>query len=231
MQQKGDRGLFSLFVDRPIFTLMVTLALLLVGAISFAKLPLRFVPEGLSQNEIRIWIPLGQDMSPREVEEKVAKPLEEQLRTIPGIQRIRSDSGNGRAFVSAQLDTGMNPDLATAEVRDRIQRARLEWPPGTDRYFTWKEDASSVPLAFFQMLTPERSSDWDYLLDQVLRPRLEAVDGVGRVDIFGLFDETVRIWFNIDKLTAHRVDYRRLIERLSSDNFTEPLGEIDDGQK
>lgn len=229
---QGTRnGLFSLFVDRPILTLMVTSALFLVGVISFAKLPLRFVPEGLSENQVRVWIPVRQDMPPREVEEKIVRPLEEQLRTIAGVKSIRSDSSNSRAFVMVALDETMEPSLAAAEVRDRLQRARMRWPAGVDRYFTWREDAASVPLAFFQMLAPARNPEWDFLIEEVVRPRLEAVDGVGRVDVWGTLDETVRIWFDRDRLVAHRVDYRRLIQRLSSDNFTAPLGELDDGER
>ena len=79
------------------------------------------------------------------------------------------------------------------------------------------------------MLTPERTPDWDFLIDKVVQPRLEAVDGVGRVEVWGLLDETLRVWFDRDKLIAHRVDYRELLRRLGSDNFAEPIGEVDDG--
>jgi HAE1 family hydrophobic/amphiphilic exporter-1 len=226
------RGLTALFVARPVLTLMVAGAMLLVGVIAFAKLPLRFAPSGLTSNEINVYIPLRQGaMPPQEVEDKVVEPLEELLRTIPGIRRLRSDANSGRAFVSVELDEGFSTDLAAAEVRDRLQRARLRWPTGVDRYFTWREDASSVPLAFFQMLTPSRSAEWDFLMEKVVQPRLEAVDGVGRVEFWGLLQESVRIWFDRDKLVAQRIDYRELIQRLAADNFAEPVGEIDNGQQ
>ena len=224
------RDLFSLFIDRPVLTLMVTLAVLLIGVISFTRLPLRFVPEGLSENEINIWIPVPTGRTPAEVEDKIVEPFEELLRTIPGLRRVEAESSASSAQFTITLDEGMDSTLAAAEVRDRAQRAKLRWPDGVDRYFSWREDASSVPLAFIQMLAPERSAEWDFLIDKVVQPRLEAVDGVGRVDVWGLLDETIRIWFDHDKLVAHRVDYRMLLERMASDNFAEPVGELDDGQ-
>lgn len=224
-------GVFGLFVDRPILTLMVTAMIAALGWISFTRLPLRFAPEGLTENRIRLFIPVGQNMAPKEVEDKVIEPLEELLRTIPGIKELRSSANNGRAFVDVKLDEGMDPTLAAAEVRDRAQRAKLQWPPEVDRYFAWKEDASNIPLAFFQILTPARNNEWDHLIEDVVRPRLEAVEGVGRVEMWGSLAESIRIWFDRDKLAAHNVRFRELVQRLRADNFTEPLGEIDNGSE
>lgn len=220
-------GMFALFVDRPVLTLMVLAATVLIGVLSFSRLPLRFVPEGISSNTLRVWVPVRNNRSPQEVRDTIARPLEELLRTIPGLRSVNSDSDTDSARFNIELDPEMDPTLAAAEVRDRIQRARLEWPPDVDRYFTWKEDGGSAPLAFFRMLTPERNADWDVKIDELVRQRLEGVPGVGRVDVWGLQDETLRIWFDRDKLAAYSVDFRELLERMGSDNFSEPLGEIE----
>ena len=225
------QGLFALFVDRPVLTLMVTATLFALGAMSFGRLPLRFAPDGLTANRIRLFIPVRQDMSPKEVEERVVEPLEELLRTIPGIKQIESSASSGRASLDVQLDEDMDPTLAAAEVRDRAQRAKLQWPADVDRYFAWKEDASNIPLAFFQMLTPEHNTDWDYLIEDVVRPRLEAIEGVGRVEMWGSLAETIRVWFDRDKLAAHNVRFYELVGRLRQDNVTEPLGELDNGSE
>jgi len=223
----GSKGrIFGLLVDRPVLTLMVSLAIVSVGAMALWNLPLRLVPAGMVSSRINVWVPIAQAQTPREVEEKVVKPTEELLRTIPGLREIRSNSHTRGARFWINLDEDLEPTLASAEVRDRLQRARQSWPEGVDRYFTWREDASEVPLAFFQMLTPERNPDWDHRIEKIVQPRLEAVEGVGRVEIWGHLEESIRIWFDREKLIAHRVDYRELITRLASDNFTEPVGEL-----
>ena len=223
-------GFVALFVDRPILTLMVTIAILAIGGLSVTKMPLQLSPEGLTADTINMYVPIRRDMPPREVEERVARPLEQQLRTIPGIKQVSCECGSNRVFVRIELDSGMDSTLASAEIRDRTQRARLEWPAEVDQYFSWREDMSGAPLAFVRIRTPDRDAEWDFKIDQVVRPRIEAVDGVGRTDIWGLLDETLRIWFDRDKLVAHRVDYSEVIRRLAADNFAKPVGEIDDGQ-
>lgn len=227
MIQRG--GLIALFVHRPVMTLMVTLALVLVGTIAFFRLPLRLSPEGLSSDSVRLMVPVRSAMPPLEVEEKVTEPLEDLLRTIPGVKEVNSTSSSGNSMLSIELENSMDPVMASAEVRDRAQRAMLQWPDDVDRYITWREDASAAPLAFFQILTPRRDSEWDYLLDQVVRPRIEAVDGVGQLDIWGLLDDTVRIWFDRDKLIEHRLDFGSIVRSLSRENFTRSVGEVDDG--
>ncbi len=223
------QGPLTLFVDRPILTLMAALTLCSLGVLSFARLPLRLVPADMAQGQINMWIPVAQSMTPQEVQEQVMEPLEAQIRTIPGVAETRASCETDSAFIRIKLDTGIDLMLAAAEVRDRAQRAKLDWPRGVDRYFTWREDGNSAPLSFFQILTPERDSKWDDKIDRVVRPMLERVDGVGRVEIWGLLAETLRIWFDRDLLVAHRIDYGELIQRLMRDNFARPVGELDDG--
>ncbi|MHC4077098.1 MAG: efflux RND transporter permease subunit, partial [Planctomycetota bacterium] len=218
--------IFGLLVDRPVLTLMVTLAIVSVGAMALSSLPLRLVPAGMVSSRINVWVPIAQSQTPRETEEKVLKPAEELLQTIPGLRQIRASAHSRGARFWIDLDEDLDPTLASAEVRDRLQRAKASWPEGVDRYITWREDASEVPLAFFQMLTPERNKRWDHLVENVVQPRLEAVEGVGRVEVWGNLEESIRIWFDREKLIAHRVDYRDLIRRLADDNFTEPIGEL-----
>lgn len=222
-------GVVGLFVDRPVTTLMAVLAILLIGAIALDRLPLRFLPSGISSNEVNVWVSVPGNMAPQEVQEKVAEPLVELVRTIPGLQNVRSTAHDEGARITIGIDEKLDPSLAAGEVRDRIQRVLPQWPPGVDRYFLWKEDGSSAPLAFVQLLTPARNPHWDHLVDQVVRPRLEAVAGVGRVDVWGLRDETIKIWFDRDKLQALNLDFRDVLQRLQRDNFAEPCGELEVG--
>ena len=224
------RGLVGMFVDRPVSTLMAVLAILLIGAIAVDRLPLRFLPSGLGTNECNVWVSVPGSMAPQEVQEKVAEPLVELIRTIPGLRNVRSTAYDEGARVSIEIDEELDPSLAAGEIRDRIQRAKPQWPPGVDRYFLWKEDGSSAPLAFLQLLTPARDANWDHLVDEAIRPRLEAVNGVGRVDVWGLRDETIKIWFDRDKLLAANLDFRDVLQKLQRDNFAEPLGELEVGK-
>ncbi len=216
-----------MLVDRPVLTLMITVAMLLVGAMSLFRLPLTFMGEGMASSNINIFVPVGRARSPQETEDKVARPAEELFRTIAGLRTVTSTSSSTGVRFRLELSNDLDPVLASAEIRDRLQRAMLEFPEGVDRFFTWREDGASAPLHYFQILTPRMDAEWQDKVENVIAPRLEAVDGVGRVDIFGLRSETVRIWFDKDKLFAHRVNYQQLLRRLTQDNYTEPAGELE----
>ena len=87
------RSVVALFVDRPVTTLMALCAIVLIGAIALQRLPLRFTPDGLTENEINVWVPVPGDMAPQEVQDKVLDPLVAMVRTVPGLQRIRTPIG------------------------------------------------------------------------------------------------------------------------------------------
>ena len=118
MQKLRDSWL-GRFVNRPVTVLMLAVTLIMVGAISMLKLPIQMAPQGMASSEIQVYIPTA-NLTPIEVEEKVAEPLEEQLRTIPGVQNVRSYCRADSCYVSIELGMHMSPQLASAEVRDRV---------------------------------------------------------------------------------------------------------------
>ncbi|MHC4377454.1 MAG: efflux RND transporter permease subunit, partial [Planctomycetota bacterium] len=89
--------------------------------------------------------------------------------------------------------------------------------------------ADQLPIAFLGVLHGGDGDRTDFLLDQIVKPRLEAVDGVSKVDIFGVLDDSVRILLDEERTMAASLDVGNLIGRLNGDNFTLPLGEVDDG--
>jgi len=113
--------------------------------------------------------------------------------------------------------------------KHRIERARPQFPAGVERISMWSEDADQIPLAWFGLLHEGNSDRNSYLIEKVVTPRLEAVRGVSKVDVWGALQDSVRILLDEDKVTAAQLDLGELIRRLSTDNFAQPLGEIDDG--
>jgi len=107
MQVRPAGRLYALFVDRPILTLMATIALLLVGVIALLKVPLAFMPSGFVSHTIRVWIPVSRPMPPREVEETIAKvedepprgPLEQFALKVYKLMLIMSGTAVPKAVV------------------------------------------------------------------------------------------------------------------------------------
>ncbi len=221
-------GLFAQSVARPVGLGVAFLTLLVIGIISYVRIPLQLLPSEFAQPGLNIWVP-NPGSSARENEEKVARPIEQQLRTLAGIEEVYSSSSDGSVYLSVSFDASLDLDLAKAEVRDRLERARPGMPETVGQIEFWSEDADQLPISWFGILHSGDSDRTDFLLDAVVKPRLEAVPGVSKIDVFGVLNDSMRILLDEGRVIAAGLDIGELIQRLSTDNFAEPLGEIDDG--
>ena len=219
---------FGFTVRRPVALFVAFITLLVIGAIAYARIPLQLFPSGYSEDSIQIWIP-NPGGSARENEEKVARPIEDELNTLQGIRRLRSNSSEDLVTMSIAFQASVDMDLAKAEVRDRLERATPKLPDTVEPIGMWSESSGSMPLAFFSVTHLGDSDETDYLVDEVLTPRLEAADGVSKVQVWGSLQDTVRIQLDEERVVGSNMDVMALINGLSSDNFAEPLGEVVDG--
>jgi multidrug efflux pump subunit AcrB len=224
----GMQGFFAGAVARPVALLVIFVTLIVVGIISYRRIPLQLMPSNFSEPSINIFIS-NPGSTARENEEFIAQPVEEQLRTLIGIESTDSYSDEGNVQFRVDFQSHVDMDLARAEVRDRLERARPSMPSTAEAAGMWSESASSLPLSFFVISVAGDPLRRDYLIDKVIKPRLEAVQGIGRVDVWGTQDDSVRILLDEDKVIASQLNIGQIITRLSQDNFALPLGEVKDG--
>jgi len=224
----SKRDFFSFSVRRPVGLFVAFITLMVIGVISYSRIPLQLLPEGFTDDSVQIWVP-NPGASARENEEKVARVVEEELNTLQGVKRLRSSSSDDVVQMSITFQSTVDMDLAKAEVRDRLERARPKLPATTEQIGMWSESGGSLPLSFFSVTHLGDSDETDYLIDEVAVPRLEAADGVSKIQIWGVLQDTVRIELDEDRVASSNLDVMGLIQGLSSDNFAQPLGEVVDG--
>ncbi|MFT6715070.1 MAG: HAE1 family hydrophobic/amphiphilic exporter-1 [Planctomycetota bacterium] len=218
-------GFFGFTVGRPVALLVIFITLVVVSLIAYSKIPLQLLPGGFSNDQVMVWIP-NPDASPRENEEKVARVVEAELRTLQGLKRVRSWSSESRVRLSVEFQPSVDMELAKAEVRDRLERAQPSLPDTTEQIGMWSESGGTLPLSYFSIGIGGDSADKDYLIDEVIIPRMEAADGVSKVQVWGVMQDTVRIELDEDRVAASNMDVSALIRKLSRDNFALPLGEV-----
>ena len=221
-------GFFAGTVGRPVALAVAFLTLLVLGAIAYARVPIQLLPSGFTNPSLNIWVP-NPDSNARENEERVARPIEEQLRTLSGIEDIESHSSEEYVWFRIEFDSKIDMDLARAEVRDRIERAWPTLPETAQPAGMWSESADSLPISFFGITVAGDASRRDYLIEKVVKPRLDAVQGVGKIDLWGVLQDSVRILLDEDKVIAAGLDIGGVIARISADNFALPMGEVNDG--
>ncbi len=222
-------------IFRPVSILMLFVATLVVGVLSYPRIRLQLIPDGMTSPECGIWIPVP-DATPQEVMQQVAKPCEDLLRTLPGLKRVTTSSGPRSCRIRLEFDPSYDLDEMIPEVRDRIDRARSEWPEGMDQYHVWRESEAALPVYIVSLgiqIDPRRreQTDLDHIFDEVIRKRLEAVNGVARVQVWGVLDKRVEIALDREQVFAYGVDLQSLVQRLIGDNRTINAGKVRDGDR
>lgn len=223
-----QRGFFAGLVRRPVMLGMLFLTCILIGLISYDRIPVQLMPGGLYEPGLQVFV-ANPGASAPENEEQVTRVLEEELRTLQGVQDIESGSSQDSVWIWVSFDANTDMAMAKAEVRDRVERARPRLPDTVAQVGLWSWSESDVPILYFALMHPGDSDRTDYLIDSVIKQRIEAVDGVGRVEVYGVLDDSMRILLDEDRVRATRLDLGALISRLSADNFALPMGEVSDG--
>ncbi|MBT4136833.1 MAG: efflux RND transporter permease subunit, partial [Candidatus Latescibacteria bacterium] len=220
-------------VNRPVTVTMCLVALMVVGIVAYLRVPVKLFPSGFTPAFLYANIRYDHGNStPQESEQQLARPLEEQLRTIKGIKRIRtySNSRGVDAPLEFQPDTDM--DMAYNQLMDRIERLKLQLPEDArNSVFVWKFNSDSWEVLWMGVaLSPEIQDPFQFL-DVHVRRRLERVDGVARLNFWGVDEKEVMIELDQERLEARGVNLGEMVRTLQQDNFALSAGHIREGGK
>ncbi|MBK9317239.1 MAG: efflux RND transporter permease subunit [Acidobacteria bacterium] len=215
-------------VRRPITIYMITSVIVLMGAISFVRLPVDLMPE--MQNPtltVRAEYP---GVAPQEMENLVTRPLESALSSAPGIYRLNSTSSEGSSNVRVQFDWGVNLDEAADEIRTRVDRVRGALPEGVQPPTIFKFDTSQFPIMFLGVSSDMDARDLRTLLEKDIQPRLERIPGVAAVDIRGGLRREIHVSLSTEKLRSYNLSVNQIVNILRQENVNRPVGPIDEGK-
>ncbi|MCV2355927.1 efflux RND transporter permease subunit [Paucibacter sp. B2R-40] len=215
-------------IQNPVFATMVMVALCVLGIFSYSKLGVENMPDiSIPVASVDVRYP---GASPEAVEREVAKPLEEALNTIAGVEKVMSRSFEGR--VQAQVEFGLNTDMGRAmqEVRDRVAAAQAAFPKDVKTPTVARaqiEDNQPIVLAALMSKTrPAR--ELSMMSELIIAKRLGRVDGVARVDVSGMVLREVRIDLDPLRLRAYGVTPAEISTALREANNDQPVGLISD---
>lgn len=220
----------AVLVSRPVTVLTLFLTILGTGVLSYMKIPLTFVPSGLSSSSLSVSMPYP-GAGPVEVQDQLTRPVEDTLRTIPGISEITSFSFEGQSQIQVEFSSAVDVDVAYGEVRDRIERIRPSLPDEMDRYRIRRFNLDSLPIQWMGIRYDADDESQLPLIERVFVPRVEGADGVAGVNLNGVVEDVCRIFVDFDRAMGYGVDLGSIIQGLQQDNFTLPAGRIDDGDR
>jgi hydrophobic/amphiphilic exporter-1 (mainly G- bacteria), HAE1 family len=219
------RWLPSLAYDHPVTVLMIFVAAMLLGMLSWQRIPLQLMPEGFEPSFLWVGVPYGR-ANPEEIDREIVRPFEEQLGTVSGIKSIRSRARSGMAGFYLRFHQSADMDAAYNAVTDRLERARAEMPEDVDRFWIYRYNPDDDPIAWIGVRLPETVSDPYHLLERVVKPSLERLPGVAAVDFYGVPRRAVYVDYDKDSVYAHGVDLGDLTQRINSASVQMSAGEL-----
>jgi multidrug efflux pump len=213
-------------IKRPVLTIVGALIVILLGALSFERLPVREYPDTDVPTVSVTTIYRG--ASAEVVESRVTETLEEQLSAIDGIRVMKSSSREQASTITIEFVLDRNPDEAANDVRDRVSRARDRLPDEVDEPIIAKEEADSQPVLWLTF-TSDRFSRTELtdIVDRIAKQRIQTVPGVGTIFIGGERRYAMRLWLDPDKLASYQLTAADVEEALREQNVDVPGGRIE----
>ena len=220
-------------VNRPVTVAMCLVALLLVGIVAYFRVPVKLFPSGFTPPFLFVDIEYNhRNASPQEAEQQIARPLEEQLRTVKGIEKIRTYSASYGVDAPIEFLPDTDMVLAYNQVVDRLERLKLELPEEVrDQVHVYKFNADSWSIMWIGIALDTSVVDPYRFLNLHVQRRLERVEGVGRVNFWGVYEKEVMIELNHERLMARGVDLGTMVQSLRADNFALSVGQVREGGK
>jgi len=214
-------------VHHPIFTVMIFLIVIILGFVSFTRLPIDLMPD-ITYPTLSLSTSYG-NASPEEIEELITRPLEEAMAAVPGVEEISSTSSEGSSMVRVSFAWGTDLEEASNDIRDRLDRILPSLPEDIDRPRLRKFNPASFPI-----LILGASSDLDpiqtrRIIDDQIKYRIERVPGVASLDIWGGLEREIHVNLEPDKIKALGLPLDLILNKIRSENVDVPAGTIERG--
>lgn len=222
-------NLVDLSLRRPVTTIMVFISFVVIGIIAGRMVPLEYFPD-ISYPGAYVTVPYP-NSTPEEVERNITRPVEEALATISGIQRMSSTSSENQAGIFVQFDMDTDIHLKAMEVKEKIDGVRNQLPEDMERFFINKFSAQDNPMMNLRISSERDLSNSYELLNRNLKERIERINGVAKVDLYGVEQKQIRIDLIPDRLEAHNINLNELTQQLQRSNFSVTAGKIEEAGK
>ena len=217
-------------IRRPVFATVLSLLIVLIGAVSFNRLTVREYPK-IDEPVVTVSVRYA-GASAEVIESQVTKPLEDSIAGIDGVDVITSISRAEQGQITVRFRLEKDADSAAAEVRDRTSRVRNRLPQAIDEPVIAKVEADAFPVIFMTFSSETLSAlQINDLINRVVKSRLQTVTGVADVRIFGERKYAMRVWLDTDKLASYRLTTQDVEDAIRRSNLELPAGRIESQQR
>ena len=214
-------------IHRPVLAIVMTLVMVIVGAVSYTHLTLRHYPH-IDKPIISVTT-VYEGASPQIIESRVTKVLESALAGIEGVHFMTSVSEGESSRINLHFKSDRDIDAAASDVRDRISRVKMRMPEGAKDSTIKKSDADAQPILYLALYDKSGEHNTAELYDyshHYLENELESIGGVAAVDTFGSGGHVMHVWLDPVKMAAYRVTTHDVSVALKHQNVHIPAGRL-----
>ncbi|MBN2120713.1 MAG: efflux RND transporter permease subunit [Candidatus Omnitrophica bacterium] len=217
-------------VKRPTANLMIFVGIIIISLYGLSQLGVDMMPE-IEPPAISV-VSSYPGASPEDVEIRVTEPLENQLGTTPGIDKITSRSLEGISVLTLKFNWGTDLNEASNDIRDRIEMAKRylpDIPEEMDNPFIFKFNTAMIPILYTGFTAKESYPDLYDIIDKKISDELKQLPGVGTVQTHGGLERQINIWIDRRRLEGYGFSVLDIRNVLKQENITQPAGNIKSG--
>jgi hydrophobe/amphiphile efflux-1 (HAE1) family protein len=208
------------FIDRPIFASVVSIVIVILGAVAYVRLPVAQYPEIVPP----VITVTGQfpGASSETVADTVVAPIEQQINGVEGMLYLSSNStSDGKFTISVTFDVGVNLDIAQVQVQNRLAIATPRLPQQVQQIGVVVAKSSPDILMVVNLYSPDQSRDQLFITNYAniqIKDVLTRVEGVGSITVFGARDYAMQVWLEPDKMQALNITALDVTQALQGQN-------------
>ena len=220
-------NIYKTAVNNPITTILVFVAISIFGIFSLLKLPIDFFPRIETTNVMVITSYAG--ASAVDIEENVTRPLENTLNSVEDLKHISSKSKENISIVTLEFEYGTDIDVATANIRDKLDIATNMLPDEVNKPIIFKFSTEEMPIMLMAIKANESWSGLAKIIDERVTTPLARVKGVGTVSVSGIPERQIQIYCDPYKLEAYGMTIEQIAQIVAAENTSVPGGQMDVG--
>ncbi|MDD4122159.1 MAG: efflux RND transporter permease subunit, partial [Eubacteriales bacterium] len=216
-------------IMRPVSTIMLMLIIVVLGIVSFTRLPIDLLPKmELPYAMVMVQYP---NAGPAEIENLVTRPLEQQIATVENIKGLYSYSMEGTALVLGEFENGTDMDFATLNMREKIALISDYLPENAAEPMILTMDPTMMPISQLYVSSDMPLAELNEIVEDEIIPSIERSAGVAAASSFGGTEKEISIKFDQEKLAGYGLTLNDIGRMLAAENISLPSGDLKQGSK